>query len=378
MEEANSFSLIRSLSFAVLLCYHENMKKAWIIYMIVMPILVVLGLRLYVSLHSRDIDTIDDSDLLIVRPVIAAIDNAYPVFANATNVFYLPEEYDLLAYLCEPTTGAKITQEEIVSLLESNKLFFAAIQDGARRNFCFRESPLQAPFCASELLQMNYLLLTQVRYLMEAGKPNEALDAVLLSLRVGQLVGRDAEYIIEALAGLTIISQSLSYAEQIAEQEHLTADRIAKLIKQMGELQNLKTGFENGSKTEYLLVVKEGIDKVNTISQQNRMFRLARKAIGENYVFKQNATKKVLAEYWRRQIDKLNNPDKILAPQDTLQYRLPKGYIRRALFFLEENSIGRILISVAMLGDVSYPETITSTEEKVIAIKKKLLLKQKQ
>jgi hypothetical protein len=169
----------------------------------------------------------------------------------------------------------------------------------------------------------------------------------------------------------------LSYAEQIAEQEHLAADRIAKLIKQLGELQNLKTGFENGSKTEYLLVVKEGIDKVNTISQQNRMFRFAKKAIGENYVFKPNTTKKVLAAYWRRQIDKLNNPDKILAPQDTLQYRLPKGYIRKALFFLEENSIGRILISVAMVGDVSYPETISSAEEKASAIKKKLLAKKK-
>jgi hypothetical protein len=79
MEEANSFSLIRSLSFAVLLCYHENMKKAWIIYMIVMPILVVLGLRFYVSLHSRDIDPIDDTDLVLVRPVISAENNAYPV-----------------------------------------------------------------------------------------------------------------------------------------------------------------------------------------------------------------------------------------------------------------------------------------------------------
>jgi hypothetical protein len=212
---------------------------------------------------------------------------------------------------------------------------------------------------------------------MEAGKPNEALDAVLLSLRLGQLVGRDAEYIIEALAGLTIISQSVSYAEQLAEHEAVTPDRIATLITQMGELENLKIGFVNGSKTEYLLVVKEGIDRVETISQQNVMFRFAKKAIGENYVFKQNATKKVLAEYWRRQIDKLNNPDKILAPQDTLQYRLPKGYIRKALFFLEENSIGRILISVAMVGDVSYPETISSAEEKASAIKKKLLAKKK-
>ncbi len=345
--------------------------------MIVMPILVVLGLRFYVSLHSRDIDPIDDTDLVLVRPVISAENNAYPVFVNATNVFCLPEECDLLAYLCEPTTSAKITQEKIVSLLESNKLFFATMQDGARRNFCFRESPLQAPICASELLQMKYLLLTKARYLMEAGKPNEALDAVLLSLRLGQLVGRDAEYIIEALAGLTIISQSVSYAEQLAEHEAVTPDRIATLITQMGELENLKIGFVNGSKTEYLLVVKEGIDRVETISQQNVMFRFAKKAIGENYVFKQNATKKVLAEYWRRQIDKLNNPDKILAPQDTLQYRLPKGYIRKALFFLEENSIGRILISVAMVGDVSYPETISSAEEKASAIKKKLLAKKK-
>lgn len=248
--------------------------------MIVMPILVVLGLRFYVSLHSRDIDPIDDSDLLLVRPVVSAESNAYSVFANATNVFYLPEEYDLLAYLCEPTKTAKITHEQIVSLLESNKLFFAAIQDGARRDFCFRESPLQAPIGVSELLQMNYVLLAKVRCLMEAGKPNEALDTVLLSLRLGQLVGRDAEYIVEAMAGLTIISHALSYAEQLAEQEHVTSDRKVKLLKQMAELENLKTGFENGSKTEYVLVVKEGIDRVETISQQNRMFRLARIAIG--------------------------------------------------------------------------------------------------
>lgn len=340
--------------------------------MIVMPVLVVLGLRFYVSLHSRDIDPIDDSDLVLVRPVISPENNAYPVFANATNVFYLPREYDLLAYLCEPTKTAKITHEQIVSLLESNKLFFAAIHEGARRDFCFRESPLQTPICVSELLQMNYVLLTKVRYLMEAGKPNEALDTVLLSLRLGQLVGRDAEYIIEALAGLTIISQSLSYAEQLAKHKQITSDRIAKLLKQMGELENLKTGFENGSKTEYVLVVKEGIDRVETISQQNVMFSFAKKAIGENYVFKPNTTKKVLAEYWRRQIDKLNNPDKVLEPLDVVKYRLPKEYIKRVLFFLEENSVGRIVLSVALLGDVTYPETITSTEEKASVMRKKL------
>lgn len=342
-----------------------------------MPILVVVGLRLYVSLHSRDIDPIDDSDLMLVRPHIPATNNAYSIFVNATNVFYLPKEYDLLAYLCEPTTDVKLTQRQIVSLLESNKLFFAAIQDGARRDYCFREPPLESPTIAGELVQMNLVLLTKVRYLMDAGKPNEALDTVLLSLRFGQLVERDAEYIVEALAGLTIISRSLFYAEQLAEHERVTADRITKLITLLGELENLKVGFENGSKTEYLLVVKEGVDRVDTISQQNRMFRFARKAIGQNYVFKQNTTKKVLAEYWRRQIDKLNNPDKVLASQDMLKYKLPKSYIRRALFFLEENSVGRILLSVSMLGDVSYPETITSTEEKASVVKKKLLFKQK-
>lgn len=374
----NTFSLIRALPFGTLLCYHENMKKAWIIYTLVMPILVVVALRIYVSLHSQDIDPIDDSDLLLVRPVIAAKDNAYPVFANATNVFYLPEAYDLLAYLCEPTTGAKITQEEIVSLLESNKLFFAAIQDGAQRNFCFRDSPLQAPMAADELLQMNLVLLIKARRQMEAGNANEALDTVLLSLRLGQLVGRDAEYIVEALAGLTIISRTLFYAEKLAEHETVTPNRITKLLTQLGELENLKTGFENGSKTEYAWAVNDGINRVDTLSQNNLAFRLARKAVGENYVFKPNTTKKVLAAYWRRQIEKLNNPDKVLPPFDTLEYELPQGRIQRTLFFLQENSVGRILLSVALLGDVSYPETIRSTEEKVIAIKKKLLLKQKQ
>lgn len=353
------------------------MKKAWILYTLVMPILVVLGLRVYVSLHSRDIDPIDDSDLLLVRPAIAAKDNAYPVFANATNAFYLPEEYDLLAYLCEPTTDVKITPEQIASLLESNKLFFAAMQDGARRDFCFRESPLQSPVLASVLVQMNLVLLTKARRSMDAGKPNEALDTVLLSLRVGQLVGRDAEYIVEAMAGLTIISQSLCYAEQLAEHEAVTPDRITKLITQMGELENLKTGYENGSKTEYLLVVKEGLDRVDALSKNNLAFKFARKAVGENYVFKPNTTKKVLAAYWRRQIEKLNNPDKVLAPFDNLKYGLPQGRIQRTLFFLEENSVGRILLSVALLGDVSYPETIASAEEKASVIKKKLLLRQK-
>jgi hypothetical protein len=351
------------------------MKKAWIIYMLVMPMLVVLGVRVYVSLHSRDIAPIDDSDLMLVRPVIAAKNNAYPIFANATNLYYLPKEYDLLSYLCEPTTAAKITPKQIVSLLESNKLFFAALQDGAIREFCFRESPLQAPMVANELLQMNLLLLLKARCLMEAGNANEALDAVLLSLRMGQLIERDAEYIVEALAGLTIISRSLFYAEQLAEQKNITADRTAKLIKQMGELENLKIGFENGSKTEYGLVVKEGLDRVETISKNNKMFNFARKWIGENYVFKPNATKTVLAAYWRRQIYRLNNPDKVLAPQDNLNYSLPKGYAQRALLFLNENSLGRIMLAVSMQGDLSYPDTITATEEKASVIKKKLLVK---
>ncbi len=133
------------------------------------------------------------------------------------------------------------------------------------------------------------------------------------------------------------------------------------------------------SKYGYSFTAGEMIDHVNTATHAFLAVRFLKKIKCGSYIFKPNTTKKLLAEYWRRQIYNLNNPDGVQIQHDALEYRLPKGYIRDRFFLYRENSIGRIFLSVATSSDFSgLQKEIYSIETKVSDLKAKLLLKQQQ
>ena len=354
------------------------MKKRLIIIGFLIPILFVLAFRIYVITHSTDIDPIDDTDLLLVRPDVAATNNAYQVFTNAMSLIYLPEEYDLDDYLWDVSEDVELSQEKIISLIESNSMVFAAIKDGTKREYCFKETASQSPILVRDFMQLHIMLLIKVKVLMDTAKLNEALDAARLSLRLGYLYEKDAEYVVDALAGITMIERSLFYIEEITDQRHLSSDIIPKLVKQLSELEDLRTGLENGYKSEYSFVANEVINQLTAVTTHKSSAMGVIQAItGKNYVFKPNATKKMLAEHWRHQINNLNNPGSVQLQQDTHDYKLPTGSIRKILFFLKENSVGKIFISLASLSDFSETHKhFYATEKSASDLKTKLLLKQ--
>lgn len=79
------------------------MKKGLIIFALLLPMILVLLFYIHVNNHSQDIPPIDDSDLLVVPPVIPATNNAFYVFTNAAQALCLSEntEEQLKDYLWE-------------------------------------------------------------------------------------------------------------------------------------------------------------------------------------------------------------------------------------------------------------------------------------
>lgn len=330
------------------------------------PILIVLGFRLYVITHSSDIEPVDDTDLLLVRPDIPATNNAYQIFASATNLLYLPEGYDLGGFLWGDTNEVVVLQEPITSVLESNMMLIATLNEGCRKEFCVSTPPLQSSILPREFIQMHLVLLANAKIQMDSGNINEAFESALISLRFGYLVQKDAEYIIDALAGVCMIERSLACIEKITDQPDLPLDKVTELITTLSQLEDLRKGLENGYKSQYSPVASEMIDQLNIVK-------------GRGYIFKPNATKKILAEYWRRQINNLNNPDSVQIQHGALEYQLPKGFIRNRIFLLGENSVGKIFLSLATANDFSHiHKEIYSTETEVSDLKAKLLLKQQQ
>jgi hypothetical protein len=322
----------------------------------------------------------------VVRPVISATNNAYHVFTNAAQVFYLSEKTQdgLYTYLWDQEAdegSKKVSQQEIVSLIESNRLFFALMNEGIQIADCFTEDTNELAQSSMDLIKMNEVMLAKIKLLTEAGKVNEALDTALLNLRLGELLERDAQVVIVAMTGITVISRSLPFIDKIIDRGAVTPDRTEKLLKQLHELEKLRTGLENGYKARYVLLVNEGLSSVEAARYKHKVVHLVGKIPHKDYIFKPNATKKVLAAYWRDQIDQLKNPEKKNRVQvDMLQYRLPDGFIQKIRFALGENSLGKLLLGLcSMAGDTaSHTEAAHKTEEEVLALEKKLLSRQQR
>lgn len=327
--------------------------------------------------HRSDIGPIDDTDLLLVRPDVPSENNAYETFACATNALRLIEKHRLVNFLWGDTNEVVVSHEQIIILLETNKMLMTTISTGLHKEFCFRERSLQLPTLASEFAYMNLLFLTQAKIFMDSGKVGEALDAILSSLSFGTLIQKDAEFIIEALSGFNMISQSLTFVEQIIDQNELTSNQRSDLIQQLSKLDNLRIGLANGYKSEYAFAAKELENLVESIQKEQQTTGTIEKFTGQGYAFKPNATKKVSAEYWRLQINNLNYPNCVKAQDDTLIVRVPEGSVQRILFYLKENFMGRMFLSLTIQSDLSCAhQEIYSTEKKVLDLKKKLLVGQ--
>jgi len=359
------------------------MKKGLIISVVLLPVIVVLFFYIHVNTHCQDIPPIDDSDLLVVQPVIPATNNAFHVFTNATRVLCLSEKNDddLYTYLWDQEASEesrKVSRQEIASLIESNRLFFALVSEGLQRDHCFIiEDTNELAQSSMDLMKMNQMLLAKIKLLTEDGKLDEALDTAMLGLRLGELLERDAQRMIDALAGLTIISRSLDFIDKIVDIGTISCDREGRLLKQLHQLKRLRTGLENSYKGYYTMLVNEVIGSMATIRYKAMTRHGARKFVRKDYVYKPNATKKVLAEYWRDQIDRLKYPEKKnRTPLDMSEYRPPKGRLQTIRFALGENSIGKALLMISSIAEESVvreTESAHKTEEEVLALEKKLL-----
>jgi hypothetical protein len=361
------------------------MKKGLIISVLLLPVILVSFFYIHVNRHSYDIPPIDDADLLVVRPVMPATNNAYHVFTNAAQVLCLSEKYrdEIYDYLWseEPSEKSKsVTQEQMASLVESNKLFFSFMCEGVQRDHCVIENAQESPLSMSDVIEMNEMMLVKIKFLMEAGKVDEALDTAMISLRFGELLERDAQDSSPALAGISIISSVLAFVDKIMERGTVTPDREEKLLKQLQRIKRLRTGLENGYKAYYSFVVNEIIGSMETARYKAMASRGATKLIRKNYAFKPNSTKKVLAEYWRDQIERLKYPEKEnRIPLDMSEYQMPKGWLQKTRFALGQNCVGKgLLVMCAITGNSIAHETEAAhkTEEKISVLEKKLLSRQ--
>jgi len=358
------------------------MKKGLIISALLFPVILVLLFYIHVNNNCYDIPPIDDSDLLWVQPVISATNNAFYVFTNAAQVLCRSEkdEEALDTYLWDQEASEaskKEAQEQVASLVESNKLFFALVNEGLQKeHFLILEDTNELALSSMDMMEMNKVMLAKTKLLTEAGKVDEALDIALSSLRLGELLERDAQRMIDALAGLSIISRSLHFIDKIIDSGSVSSGREEKLLKQLDSLKKLRTGAENSYKNYYTLLVNEVIGSMATSRYKAMTSHGARKFIRKDYVFKPNATKKVLAEYWRDQIDQLNHPEKIRLCLDMREYQVPVGFLQKTRFALGENSLGKALLMMCSIAEESIAhetETAHKTEEEVLALEKKLL-----
>ena len=331
---------------------------------------IVLGVLLLVLIAVAIIYSVDeappnDADLRIARLNVPDEENAFTYFRRAAEKLSWPEERkDELTsfiegkakYADEPNeSDASAQQAEpwdaklVDDLLAKNDEVFGLMNKGLA---CSKmEWPKVESFGASEpymlpLRDIGHAKALRSISLMKAGKPREAIDEALSTIKLGHMVGQSGGHLLVSVIGGTTGIDGYQCLNRILGKVECDDKLLRNLDRALETMKPDKRAMTKALKCEYALVAQMIDEKKNG--------ELSRRETGKRrptpgFLLRPNATKRVIAQSYRQQIENLSRmpSDYIVTEVEKMRlyYRTPRGTVRLCL---EPNFVGKV-ISV-MLG----------------------------
>ncbi len=297
----------------------------------------------------RDVPPPDTSDLVRVRPPLAAEDNAFPVLAAATNAFYWPDDEAIAGnYLA----GKPVDEEGVREILRRNAPCLEQIRRGVQYPSCqvpeVEGIETVIPYL-SPWMKLGKTLAMEARMARLEGDHARATDTCLVLLRFGDLVQADGEGLLNYLVGRALLGHGIQQTLDLAVHEGLTEVELGRLAAALDGIRPAQAGLEQAYKVEYRCLARavdqlgRGEIALDDLAGADPSTKRRRPPLP---FFQPNATKQLMADYMRRMIWNSRQCFGTMVLEDTkATLGLNNG---RGALFMRRNPVGRILCGVVL------------------------------
>lgn len=352
-----------------------KIKKALLIIagIILVPVILVIFLPFILppalSIFSRDIKPINDSDLQLKNVEIPDEENAhFDLMKLEGNIVEKIGDKSLIA---EHAGGEIWNQEYVDELLNGNKKALNFFDEAVEKPK-FQDPTFSSPEAFSydaQIKSLSYIRrIAQISSIKSANllkqeKDQEALEEAFKILEIGQKIQNSQGTLIHYLVAIAVKDIGFKRIQGIIESTKLSPAILIEYSKKFNDFKENPDWIKNGFKGEYLSQVK-AIDYITSttsiksiIGSDNTEWldTLSERVKNNSFYFKPNKTKALFADYARAQIENADKPcDLTTDVQTEIEKRMmPIRHDNQFLYFLSiyklyftENVVGKILHNV--------------------------------
>jgi hypothetical protein len=349
-------------------------KRKWLkIILIIIGVIILLGAIIYclpaiLSLFSKDITPIDDSDLQLQTISIPESDNAYYDVSNGSKLdgaIYLSEDENSLVY--DHLFGRKWDDKFVKDILSKNAtaLVYFTLSDSKPKfqapefadpdKISYEKPPV--PYIS--LRAASRLNALSALYLAKYGYYKEGLDLAFNSIELGQKMEKSQEPLLNYLTAIGIKNLGMETVQKILNYS-IPSNTLFQYSKQFDGFNKNVKGLKSAFKMEYLVESKLidlihngnqdainsfGSDKISQTDLQNKA--------KNNFYFQPNNTKELFADWARLNI---NNVDKRCGYLDKFELKnpivanasssIPWSVVKS---YFTENAVGKLVSEIIII-----------------------------
>jgi len=353
--------------------YEEPTRSQKIKYVIpgILGILIV-GLLISITFFNifwgRDIPPIDDSDLWLSKIEIPKEENAFYPLSQASEKINLPKEKsELFAKMVE---GEKWDSEFAEELIKNNEEVFSYFEKALELPY-FQIPEWQDPKTIGyetiipsmpDLRDIARLNSIKANYLLTQGKEKEALDLIVKTIKMGQIIEDSPRPIlISYLEGMAIKEIGLQRLRTMIPNLTLSSEALRDYMAELEQFKANEEGLIKAMKMDY-------ISLTNTKSKIEAVFvgelpkeELEKLGMGKipfeinattklNYLYKPNQTQRIFAEYYRNFV---NNANKDCNEVRLVEIKSLAPHSKIKMLFTE-NVVGKIFHDIVAVSFSGY------------------------
>ena len=259
------------------------------------------GLAAFGWLASRDAaPPADDAEFAVARPEVAPEENAFTYFLAATNLLV---ETTNRQWFVDFRMGKAPASDELRGLVATNAECLKLVKRGTECAICLAppvetvETPV--PY-VNPWLQMQQVLEARSRLARLDGRFADAVDDLVVGMRFGDLVQKNASSLITYLVGTAIFGMSAESAMELARDPAAPPETLAQLAAELERAGPFDGGLNEALKAEHRVTVNVVDDLCAKRDQMAATLgfktnRWATWFLTTPYSFKPNQTKRDMA-----------------------------------------------------------------------------------
>jgi tetratricopeptide (TPR) repeat protein len=312
--------------------YQQPSKKEKLKYILlgVLGVLLFIPIITFISLSvflGRDEPPVDGSELWLSKIEISKEENAFYPFIQTSEKIYLPKEKSELFE--KMVKGEKWNSEFAEELIKNNEEVFDYFEKALKLSY-FQIPEFQdpktighEPFISSnsgliDIAKLAKLNSIKANYLLTQGKEKEALDLIIKTIKMGQLIEDSPRpLLISYLLSVVIKEIGLQRLRMIIPNLTLSPETLKDYIAELNQFKTNKEGLIRMIKMEYIFSTNEKsiIDAAFTGKlPKEKLEKLGVKELSFegktlaklNYFYKPNQTQRMFVEYYRNLVNNAN------------------------------------------------------------------------